>query len=272
MQLRRGFAESPAWMMVQAWEFHPEPLSVARFRVRALYASERIAAALLELLATEGWLDYQGHGEYTLTPSGLQVTQRMQERTVEWLAGLDGHLTDLAGLAQLWERIIASCMATEAGGPWCLRYSRRRAPAEAAAAAVKLNQYCADFNAFRDDTHMMSYRPYGIAGYTWETFWYVWQGQANTVAAIHQALLHRGFSRQEYGESVAELQERGWVAAADDGTLVVTHEGRTLRTTAEQQTNQRFYAPFTCLNRAEWDDCLDRMERLQAELTQLAES
>lgn len=272
MQLRRGYAESPAWMMVQAMEFEPEPLSVNRFRVRAVYASERIAAALLELLATEGWLDYRGHGDYVLTSAGQQVTQRMRQRTVEWLASLDTHLTDLAGLEQLWERIITSCMASEADGPWCLRYSRRRAPDDSAAAAIKLNQYCADFNAFRDDVHMASYRPYKISGHTWELFWYIWQEQANTIEALHEALLHRGFSRQEDEAAIRELQGREWIAAADDGTLSVTHQGRAIRKTTEQQTNERFYAPFTCLSQTELDDCLGRMERLQVELAQLAAS
>lgn len=272
MQMRRGYAESPAWMMVQAMEFEPEPLSVGRFRVRAVYASERIAAALLELLATEGWLDYLGNGDYVLTPAGQQVTQRMRQRTVEWLSGLEAHLTDLAGLEQLWGRIIANCMATEADGPWCLRYSRRRAPADSAAAAVKLNQQCADFNAFRDDTHMASYLSYGITGHTWELFWYIWQEKATTIETLHEALLHRGFSRQEDEAAIRELQGREWIAAAGDGTLSVMQQGRAIRKTAEQQTNERFYAPFTCLSQAELDDCLGRMERLRAELAQLAAS
>lgn len=35
MQIRRGYAESPAWMMIQAKEFDPEPLTVEKLMIRA---------------------------------------------------------------------------------------------------------------------------------------------------------------------------------------------------------------------------------------------
>ncbi|MBK9051204.1 MAG: winged helix-turn-helix transcriptional regulator [Chloroflexi bacterium] len=270
MQLRRGYAESPAWYMVQALEFDPEPLSVARLRVRAVYSGERIAAALLELLATEGWLDYQGDGDYVPTPAGRDVMERMRQRTGEWLGGLETELTDLGGLAILLGRVIASCMATEADGPWCLRYSRRRAPGDDAAAVLKINQYCADFNAFRDDAHMASYRPYGVSGQVWEIFWTIWQEQANTVDAIHEALVYRGLSRREVAQAVDELVTRGWVAAAENNDYTITEAGRAVRETAEQVTNERFYAPFVCLSETDLADLLERLARLQTELTQLA--
>lgn len=270
MQLRRGYAESPAWYMVQAQEFDPEPLSVARLRVRAVYSGERIAAALLELLATEGWLDYQGNGNYVPTLAGRDVMERMRQRPGEWLGGLPTELTDLAGLEMVLGRVIASCMATEADGPWCLRYSRRRAPGDDAAAVLKINQYCADFNAFRDDVHMASYRSYDVSGQVWEIFWTIWQEQATTVEAINEALVYRGLSRREVGLAIDELVARGWVAAADNNGYTITEAGRTIRETAEQITNERFYAPFVCLSETELADLLERLERLQKELTQLA--
>ena len=273
MQLRRGLAESPAWFMVQALEFDPEPLSVARLRVRAIYSSERIAAALLELLATEGWLDYQGQGEYIPTTAGREVMERIRQRPFDWLAGLDTTLTDAAGLERLWHRVLTACLETEPDGPWCLRYSRRRAPADSAPAVVKINQYCADFNAFRDDAHMAAFRPYGVSGQVWEAFWYVWQGQADTVAGIQAALLHRGFSLREMGLAVTELVERGWLAAADDAPhqFTITSAGRAIRTAAEQATNERFYAPFACLNAVELDEMEQRLSRLERELVQISE-
>src|SRR5689334_1828837 len=57
LQLRRGYAESPAWFLVQAEEFDPEPLSVKNIRVRAVWSSERIVNAILDLMASEQWLD-----------------------------------------------------------------------------------------------------------------------------------------------------------------------------------------------------------------------
>src|SRR5262249_17539374 len=68
-QLRRGYAESPAWFLVQAEEFDPEPLSIGRIRARAVWSSERIVAALLDLMVSESWLDRVGN-EYPLTEEG----------------------------------------------------------------------------------------------------------------------------------------------------------------------------------------------------------
>src|SRR5829696_7632375 len=60
LQLRRGYAESPAWLMVQAQEFDSEPLSVERLRKRAVWSSERIISGLLDLMASEKWFDRIG--------------------------------------------------------------------------------------------------------------------------------------------------------------------------------------------------------------------
>jgi DNA-binding MarR family transcriptional regulator len=175
--------------------------------------------------------------------------ERMRQRTGEWLGGLETELTDLPGLEMLLGRVIASCMATEADGPWCLRYSRRRAPGDDAAAVLKINQYCADFNAFRDDVHMASYRPYGVSGQVWEILWTIWQEQANTVNAIHEVLVYRGLSRREVAQAVDELVTRGWVAAADNNDYTITEAGRAIRETAEQSHQRTILCPVRLLER-----------------------
>ncbi len=88
LQLRGGLAESPGWYLVQAVEFAPEPLTVERLRVRDIYASERIAQALLEMMASERWLERIGD-TYTLTEMGWAMSRRSRERTRSLLAGLE---------------------------------------------------------------------------------------------------------------------------------------------------------------------------------------
>jgi hypothetical protein len=75
LQLRRGRAEAPAWFLVQALEFDPEPISVEKLRVRDIYASERIVFSLLELMASEKWLTPAGKGEFILAPAGRAAWQ-----------------------------------------------------------------------------------------------------------------------------------------------------------------------------------------------------
>src|SRR5919107_1309653 len=66
LQLRAGRAESTGWFLIQAAEFDPEPLTVENLRVRDIYASERLVQALLELMASEEWLDRSIHNAYSL--------------------------------------------------------------------------------------------------------------------------------------------------------------------------------------------------------------
>src|SRR5687768_1520441 len=87
LQLHRGLAESPAWLMVQVSEFEPEPLSVERLRVRAIWSSERIMAAMLELMASEKWLARIGE-DYHLLPEGQRIKTEMGERMNSLLAPL----------------------------------------------------------------------------------------------------------------------------------------------------------------------------------------
>src|SRR5262245_34345242 len=79
LQVRRGLAEAPAWFLIQAAEFDPAPLSVASLRVRDIYASERIVAALLEMMASEKWFDRSAVGEYHLTAAGRAVLSQLRE-------------------------------------------------------------------------------------------------------------------------------------------------------------------------------------------------
>ena len=88
LQLRAGLAESPAWFLMQAAEFDPEPLTVERLRVRDVYASERIVAALLDLMAGEKWFDRQGD-EYALRFEGRAILERIHANRYRWLGTLD---------------------------------------------------------------------------------------------------------------------------------------------------------------------------------------
>jgi hypothetical protein len=80
LQLRAGFAESPGWFLVQATEFEPQPLTVANLRVRDVYGSERLVQALLELMASEGWLDRTNSEQYSLTEAGRAIIEHSRER------------------------------------------------------------------------------------------------------------------------------------------------------------------------------------------------
>ena len=223
-RLRRGRAESPGWFLIQALEFDPEPLTVANLRVRDIYASERIVAALLELMASEKWLDsyltQRGERAYILTADGRsRATDRVETLRTAVAQG-DYPLTpaELTRLAALMGQVItASLEAGDPPGNWCLQHSRQRAPAPDAPASVQLLQYAADFNAYRDDAHMAAWQPLEISGHGWEAFTFVTDGQADTASAIDRQLHYRGFTAAEYEAELQKAVERDWLLRTEEG-------------------------------------------------------
>ena len=169
LTIRGGYAESPAWYMIQAAEFDPEPLTVEKLRVRDIYASPSLALALLEMLASEKWLDRRG-ADYFLTAAGREVVERLKGRPAQFLADIEPLSADEINQieARLRRIIDASLAAPTPPGSWCLAHSRRRAPADDSPAIVKLFHYFSDFNAFRDDAHMAAFMPREPEGYIWE--------------------------------------------------------------------------------------------------------
>lgn len=271
LQLRRGLAESAAWFLIQAAEFEPEPLSVERLRVRAIWSSERIVAAILELMASEQWLARDGE-EYHLLPEGQRLKSELQARPTRVLDALRPAVNE-AAVAQL-ETLLAQIIANAAHsatppGTWCLRYSRRRAPAESSHALLKLFHHCSDLNAFRDDAHMASWRDHGVPGYVWEAFSYVYREQANTAEALYSQLAYRGYSRLEFVGALTILTERGWVTANGEAHQV-TAAGRAIHAKAEALTDEYFFAPWRQLGEAALEDLLATLAQVEAELTALA--
>ncbi|WP_374688035.1 hypothetical protein [Promineifilum sp.] len=248
LQLQAGQAESPAWFLIQAAEFDPEPLTVERLRVRDIYASERIVAALLEVMAAEKWFDRRGD-EYFLRFEGRAALDRIRANRARRLAALRLPAEPLTRLERrLRDLLDRSLLSGDPPGTWSLTHSRRRAPADDASAAECLFQYVADFNAFRDDCHMASWRGLGVEGYVWEAFSLV-AGGAPTADALFEALPYRGYSATDYAAALEELRARGWISQSESGWQL-TDDGRAVRATVEAQTDAYFYAPWAHLSPA----------------------
>jgi hypothetical protein len=125
LQLRRGRAESPAWFLIQAVEFDPEPLSVTNLRVRDVYASESIVRALLEIMASEKWLDRinaDGEDKYYLTAGGRAALAELRDGFRQITASLEPlPPADLVRLEMFLGRVIHSSLAgpnRRATGVW----------------------------------------------------------------------------------------------------------------------------------------------------------
>jgi DNA-binding MarR family transcriptional regulator len=272
---RRGYAESSNWFMVQAAEFAPDPLSVTALRQRAVWSSPSIVAALLELLASEGWFDRIGD-QYHLTDEGRAIVSALVERRIKLITPLESNLpAELTSQVEaLMRRVIElSLNSPTPPGKWSLEHSVRRSPPADAVNVVKIFQYCADFNAYRDDAHMAAFQPQGIEAYVWEAFSQVWQGTATTSEAIYRALNYRGYAREDFRRALDELARRGWIEAADaTGDYRVTDAGCAVRDEAERLTDQYFYAAWSSLAAGEAEELHRLMVTLKEQCEALATS
>lgn len=259
-QVQAGRAESPAWFLVQATEFDPEPLTVANLRVRDVYGAPRMVGALLDLMASARWLEHDGADAYTLAEAGRGILQRARRRREAMMPLFSSRpAAEIEDLTALLDRLIAASLsAPTPPGTWCLAHSRRRAPGTRypAHALARLMHFLDDFNAFRDDAHMAAWRPLGVEGYVWEAFALVCSGQARTAGALFEQLAHRGYRRCEYAAALADLTRRGWLAPdGSAGEVSPTDTGRALRAAVERDTDRYFYAPWECLREEEIARC-----------------
>jgi hypothetical protein len=273
LQVKGAFAESPSWYLVQAVEFDPEPLTVENLRVRDTYAHPRIVRAMMDVMAGERWLDHDGNGHYALAMQGQQILRRMRARQREAMAGLAPLPDDqIAWLASALDRLIAASLAAPSPpGTWCLTHSRRRAPGGDAPTLAHIAQYFADFNAFRDDAHMAAWQPLGIEGFAWEAHALIFKGEATTVEGVFDALIHRGYVRQEFVAALDAMVRRGWLGYSPSaGTYEATDQGRAVRANAELLTDQYFYTPWAMLGHYEIERVYELLNQLRDRLNELS--
>jgi hypothetical protein len=269
LQLRRGHAESPAWLMVQAAEFEPEPLSVERLRVRAVWSAEGLLQALLNLMASEKWFHRRG-SDYYLTEAGHAIKEHIVNRWPPILSPLQEKLlTDLDRLEVLLARVIAASLeCSTPPGSWSLAHSRHRAPAPSSPAIVRIFHYCADLNAFRDDAHNAAWQPYRVHAFVWEAFSYLRNGLAETADQLFEQLAYRGYAREDYQAGLRDLAQRGWIDASEAG-YALTEQGCSIHKTVEQLTDQYFYNPWSVLSLEEQHVSRRLLQKLNDELSQM---
>jgi hypothetical protein len=248
MTIRGGYAESIGWMMAQLLEFDPEPLTVEKFRVRAVYSAPRLSQALLELIASEKWANRIGE-EYSLTNEGRAVITNLVNQRNMMFADFEPIPTDdLSQLVDLSQRIInASLDRGDEKATWCLRYSNKRKPNDSVSAISKLIHVCSDYNAFRDDAHMTAYTAQGVDGMTWEAFSFIDNGNASTANDLFDQLAYRGWTIDEWQNALNCLADKGWIEGGVSG-YQSTELGKSISQIVEQKTDELFYAPWDILS------------------------
>lgn len=256
--------DPPAWYpIIPAYTFEPDPISVARLRVRVPYNSLAYYEESLSLLRELGCLDEAPEAGHLLNKRGHQAFRRIIAAAYDQMNRLSllpaGKLQELQ---QLLARLVqASMVSAEPTCKWNIIYSRRLDPGRGASAIVKVDQYLSDLAAYRDDAHLASWRSYNIGAHAWDILGVVWRREASAVDGLIERLQRRRWTEAESKQAIDDLRKRGWILVEE--VLQLTDNGREVRDEAEKLTDRYFFEPWDTFTEAE----LDRLGGLVKELS-----
>jgi hypothetical protein len=240
-------AERGVWgLLISALTFEPKTISNAKLQRRNPYQDY---ARLLADAAGQGFFEVEEKGIYQLTNLGrtvgheiiLAAYARMQ--TFEPMRVEQMHF-----LSILLRQLVVACHTSpEPPGKWCLTHARRIDPGQNAPLIIQVDQYLSDLAAYRDDAHLAAWQTLEFDGPVWETFTLLWKGEVDQLDALVERLSYRRFGRRTYTDALKQLEERDLIIE-DSGKWKLTPSGETLRQSAEDKTDEYFYAPWDCLS------------------------
>jgi DNA-binding MarR family transcriptional regulator len=263
--------EGPEWgTLAVAHDYWPECVSAARLQVRTPYTNPQTAfEAQFVALAQKGMLEPVGSGEYQITPAGHEIVNRLNAALADAMRALDPLPTrEIERIAALLLKLIASMTATPEPEIPAFLTNRRSDQGPRSPVMLRILQYMADFNAFRDDVHLAAWRPLGVSGPAWEAFTFVWRGDARTPAELAEKLDFRNWTADDYAAALGELVKKGWVAEKD-GAYQVTDAGQKVRQDVEDQTERYYALPFAAFSAAELDELEKALRRLKERLIEM---
>jgi hypothetical protein len=251
--------------------FAPEPIAPSFFVKRAPYTNPAWVKEQVQATAERGFLEPAGEGHYRLTPKGKESAEGLYvlaDRLYSGVAALS--VADLARLTSLLGRVVkAARELPEPAEKWALEWGKVLDRGTAAPPIMQFRRKLLDLFGFRDDVHIAAWQPHETDGQVWETFTYVWRGDAGSSQELAEKLPYRNYSEDAYASALQTLASRGWIVE-QDGQYIATEAGQQLRQQVEDRTNAYFDAAWTVLDESEVQDLRDLMGRM-AEAVQPAE-
>ena len=227
---------------------------------------------LLDEAAASGCLEPDGDN-YVITEKGQEAIVHVNDVFYNCLGEIDplpeDESTELSGLMA---RLVEATLAVDKPQTkWALQNMHACHPKNGYGALATLDQMIDDLNAFRDDVHIASWVSSGVSGRDWDSLTLVWVGEASTAAALAEVLESKGYTAEEYAQSLMELVQRGWLQTIDEG-FQVTDLGRQIREEAELVTDRLFFGPWSGLAGAERFRLHTLLTQMKLGLRELAQS
>ncbi len=235
------------YVLRRAYALAPEPIELDTFTSTDPYSNPMRYRDMMERADTAGLVLDAGDDHYVISDAGRHAWEDVNRRFYLRLGELETlsqeelvRLVDLLGCL-----VEASVASTALADKAALAMTGAEHPAGDYAPLAKLDQHLDDLRAYRDDSHLAAWQPYGVSGPVWETLTFVWRGEANTAEELAAQLEGRRHSFEVYSMALGELVTRGWLRETADG-FEVTDQGAQLRQAAEDATDSAFYAPWQC--------------------------
>ncbi|MBN1679856.1 MAG: hypothetical protein JW966_06160 [Anaerolineae bacterium] len=266
--------DGPEWFLLAgSHDFEPDAVSAAKFAKRAPYTSPQAWRDGLASLAEKGFLYAVNDTEYRLTDKAHTAIDDINNAVASGLATPDAlDAADVDRAVTLLGRLVDACLeAPEPAHKIALPVNRHSDPGPDGPPLLRILQYLADLNCFRDDSHMAAWQPVGVSGHVWETLTFIWKNEAHTAEELADKLPRRNYDAADYTAALATLESKGWVTF-DSGTYQITEAGKTMRQDVEDLTDRYYYGPWAVLSDAEVNELGGLLARLSQQIDGLAEN
>jgi hypothetical protein len=116
-------------------------------------------------------------------------------------------------------------------------------------------------SAYRDDSHLAAWQGTGLSATALEMLTLLWRKSAGSFDEIVKKLAARGYAERVYEKALDELRNLKYVSGSRR-TLGLSQEGISFREKIEQDTDQYFFKPWSCLSNGEKNEMEDYLVEL----------
>lgn len=233
-----------------AFGIDPEPFTIeATYKITPYARQEDRFYVRSDGAAERGFLEKVDDGAYRITDKGREGLVTFFTEAYAYLTDFDLlDETTMQNTVTILKKIVDGVEASEAG-KFFFDISRTSHQYASNDAAV-IDQYVTDLGRFRDGAHIAAWQSSDLTAHQLETLSFVWGGEFTTAQAIHEQRPNRGYSVEEFQQTLDTLVEKGLIEA-DGNAYKVTEKGKTLRDEIEDKTNDIFFASWKTLTGGE---------------------
>lgn len=266
--------QQPQWyILAVSKDFEPEPATVAKFTERGPYANPAIHKERLDAVVDKGWMVRSADGDYTITAEGNRLFDAVSaefDTALRAITPLDAGDIDRI-IALLGKVVEAAVNAPEPAHKPYITYNRSSDPGPDGPPMLRILQYSADLNSFRDDCHVAAWKAQTSSGHGFEMLSLIWAGEATTIEKVLELRPGRGYDADDYKAAMRDFIAAGWITV-DGDTYTLTEAGKAMREDVEALTDRCYFAPWSALSDTELDELGALLAKLRDALKALNEA